>query len=417
MEKLKELGIKSLKFTEKYTKTDMIYLASGGSWLGLGQIVSVITVFLTSIAFANLLPKEAFGLYRYVLSIYNILIVSTLSGMDSAIGQSVARGYEGSLILGVKTKIKWGLLGSLASVIFSIYYYTQGNIQLALILCMVSVFVPFVESFDMYNSLLWGKKLFGTQTKYNIIRKILSLIVIVGTIFLTKNIYVIVSVYFLTTSIPALFFLYKTIKNHLDNKEVDPQVIKYGKDLSAIYIISLIMNELDKILIFHYLGAVDLAIYSLAVAPNDQIKGALKNLNSLAFPKFAQKTSEDIKQSILHKVILLGVLTSIMVLGYIVIAPLFFKIFFPKYLDSINYSQVLAVSLIGAVISSFLYSVLESQKAKRELYQYNFYSNAFNIVVLFPMVFYFGIWGAVFSRFIVRFFSAFLALKMIKKIS
>lgn len=417
MEKLKDFWIKSLKSAEKYTKTDMLYLASGGSWLGLGQAISVITVFLTSIAFANLLPKETFGLYRYILSIYNILIVSTLSGMDSAINQSVARGYEGSLILGVKTKIKWGLLGTLSSIIFSIYYYTQGNIQLALIFCMVSIFVPFAESFDMYNSLLWGKKLFGTQTKYNIIRKILSLMIMVGTIFLTKNIYIIISVYFLATSIPALFFLYKTIKNHLSNKEVDPHAIKYGKDLSAIYIISLVMNELDKILIFHYLGAIDLAIYSLAVAPNDQIKGALKNLNSLAFPKFAQKTSEDVRQSISHKVFLLGAMTSVMVIVYIAIAPIFFKVFFPKYLDSINYSQIIAISLIGAVISSFLYSVLESQKAKKELYQYNLYSNAFNILVLFPMVFYFGIWGAVFSRFIVRFFSAFLALKLIKKIS
>lgn len=416
MNKLKESAIKILKMLEKYTKTDMLYVAQGGSWLGLGQIVSMLSVFITSIAFADLLPKETFGTYKYVLSVLNILIVSTLTGMDSAISQSVARGYDGSFIKGVKTKIRWGFIGTISSIILAIYYYSQSNIELAIVFCIVSIFVPFGESFDMYNSLLWGKKLFNIQTQYNIVRKIISLVAIVCTLILTDNLYIILSVYFLVTVIPAGFFLYKTVKKYLSNKNEDESVIKYGKDLSAIYVISLIIGELDKILIFHYLGAIDLAVYAFAVAPNDQIKGVLKNLNSLAFPKFAQKNGDEIKSSISHKVLVLTILTATIILSYILIAPIFFKIFFPKYLISIRYSQILSISLIGAVISSFLYAILESQKARKQLWQYNIYGNIFNIIVLFPLVYYFGIWGAISSRFISRTFSAILAFRLVKKI-
>ena len=44
-----------------------------------------------------------------------------------------------------------------------------------------------------------------------------------------------------------------------------------------------------RILAFHYLGAVELAIYSFAIAPPEQIKGVFKFLGTLALPKFSKR--------------------------------------------------------------------------------------------------------------------------------
>lgn len=416
MEKLKTKIISLLRQSEKYTKTDMIYLAQGGSWLGLGQVVSMSAVFLTSIAFANLLPPETYGLYKYILSVTSIILITTLSGMDSAVTQAVARDYEGTLNVGVKTKIKWGVLGTSVSLFMAGYYYLQGNTELTLALCIVSLFVPFSESFDMYNSLLWGKKLFSAQTKYNIIRKIITLIILIGTLFVTKNILIIITAYFATLTIPAGFFFWRTVKKHLSNKNIDPEAVSYGKHLSAINIIGLVLGELDKILIFHFLGAVNLAIYSLATAPTDQIKGVMKNVNALAMPQFSNRTPAEIKKTIWHKVRILALASGAIVAGYIIISPFFFRIFFPKYLASIHYSQVLSVSLIPIVIAGFIYTALESQKAKKELYQYNSYTYIIGIVILFPLVYYFGIWGAIISRIISRLFTFAISSWLIRRI-
>ena len=183
----------------------------------------------------------------------------------------------------------------------------------------------------------------------------------IGTLLITSNLLIILLVYFATLTIPAGFFLLKSIKNHTASKEVDLESIPYGKNLSLISIVRIIASELDKILIFHYLGAVNLAVYALAVA------------------------------------------------------PLFFEIFFPKYLSAVIYSQALSVSIVGGVIISFFYTILESQKAKKELYQYNVYENIFSIVILFPLVYFYGIWGAVVSRFISRLFSLLLGIRLIKR--
>jgi O-antigen/teichoic acid export membrane protein len=405
MDTLKKKAVSGLKWLEKYTKTDMMYLAKGGFWLGLGQFVSSGSAFLMSVAFANLLSPESYGLYKFVLSINALILITTLAGMDSAITQAVARGYEGTLDVGVKAKMRWGLLGTLISFCVAAYYYAQGNMILTICFAIVGLFAPFTESLDAYNSLLWGKKLFSVQAKYNVINIVVILVTTTTTLFLTKNLYIILLAYFLALTIPNIFFLKRTRQLYKENDAVDPAATKYGKHLSVMYVISLVLAQLDKVLVFHYVGAADLAVYSLAVAPTDQIKGLLKNVNSLAIPKFSERTATDIKKNVWHKIWILMLGVSVLVCAYILLTPLFFHIFFPKYVASIRYSQALALSIIPVVVAGFLYTILESQKATKELYQYNIYSNIVNIIILFPLVYYYGIWGAIITRIVSRTFS------------
>lgn len=407
---------RSLKALEPYTKTDMVYLARGGFWLGIGQFFSSLSALLTSIAFANLLSPDAYGIYRYIISINALLLITTLSGMDSAVTQSVSRGYEGTLDIGVKTKIKWGVIGAIASFFIALYYFFQGNMMLAMGFSITAVFVPFVESFDMYNSMLWGKKLFDVQTKYNIIKKIIGLVSIVVAIILTKNIYIILGTYFISLTLPNIFFFFRTEKKHKKNNDIDSEAIKYGKNLSLINLLGLIVAEIDKVLVFQYVGASDLAKYTLAVAPTDQIKGLMKNINALAMPKFSQKSFSEIKSNIWKKILILGITTTSIVLIYIIVAPLFFNLFFPKYLTSVPYSQILSLSLIPVVIAGFLHTILESQKANKELYKYNIYSNLISIITLWPLVYVFGLWGAIISRVISRIFSVIYSIIILKRI-
>ncbi len=417
MKNLRESSVKGLRFLERYTKTDMVYLAKGGFWLGLGQVVSTGSAFLMSVAFANLLSPETYGIYKFVLSINSLILITTLTGMDSAVTQAVSRGYEGTIDPGFKAKMKWGVIGSIISFIIAVYYYTQGNVILAISFCVVSLFVPFTESTDIYNSLLWGKKLFNIQAKYNVINVLIILIVTTATLFFTHNLCWILIAYLLSLTIPNIFFLWKSKKTYQTNDNIDPEAIKYGKHLSGINIINLILTQLDKVLVFHYLGATNLAIYSLAIAPTDQLKGLLKNLNALAMPKFSKRTSQEIKSNIWNKTSALAFGTTLIVLLYIFFAPLLYRIFFPKYLSSIPYSQVMAVSVIFGVLAGLTYTILESQKATKELYKFNVFNNSISLISLFPLIYFYGMWGAVLSRLLTRIITYIYSIYLIKKLN
>jgi O-antigen/teichoic acid export membrane protein len=415
MDNIKKQAIKGLRWLEQYTKTDMVYLARGGSWLGLGQAISMGVAFLTSIAFANLLSPDTYGLYKYVLSLVAIITIPTLSGMDSAITRAVAQGFEGTIFLGLKEKIRFGVLSTAAGILTSLYYFIQGNKILGISFLIVGISVPLWESFDIYNALLNGKKLFGKIAKYYGLTQFLSFLAIIMTLLISKQVVFILLIYFVSNTIIRIVFFYKVIKEVKPNSVIDSKAISYGKHLSLMDIIGTFLGQFDKILIFHYLGAAELALYAIAIAPTEQIKGALKNIHTLALPRFSSAKKEDVRSSIFQKTIKLSFFIGIITLIYIVLAPYFFSLFFPKYVSAVLYSQIISVSVIGASLSMFLYTFLESHGEQRKLYQFNIYSNLINLAIVFLMIYYFGLWGAVISRMIIRFLLLGFSIYLVKK--
>jgi hypothetical protein len=148
---------------------DLAYVLKGGSFLTLGNFAAVFSNFILAFFFARLLPKEVYGTYSYILAWISVLGIFALPGMDRAIIQSVSKGFESSLILGLKKKIQYGVLGTLAALILGAYYSYNGNQILAWAFFVGAVFIPFVNSFKLYNAFLLGKKEFKTQTLYLIL--------------------------------------------------------------------------------------------------------------------------------------------------------------------------------------------------------------------------------------------------------
>lgn len=415
MQKIKEKIYRLLRWSEKYTKTDMVYLTHGGFWINLWQIISSASAFFLAIAFANLLPKETFGVYKYILSVCGILAIPTLSGINTAVIQAVARGYEGSLIPGLKTKIRWGLFGGLASLILAIYYYFQGNSTLSVCFLISSVFLPIMDSFAIYDSLLQGKKLFSISSRYGIISQIIAGIIMIATLFLTKNIFIIVLAYFLPWTAVRFVFLKITLKKFQPNQNEDSKTISYGKHLSLIGVLNTIASYLDRLLVFQLLGAVELAVYSIAIAFPENIRNFLKFIQPLALPKFANQNKKEIKQYIFKKMEKLAILLIVIILLYILTAPLIFKILMPKYQESIFYSQIFSFSLIYFVIALPV-SALQAQMEQKKLYQFYTTTSIFQILILLPAAYFFGIMGIVIARLISRIFQVIFIIFIIKKI-
>src|SRR3989344_3716746 len=126
----------------EFLKTDLLYTLKGGSVLTLNNLISTAISFTLAIFFARLLPKEVYGTYSYILAWVSVLGIFALPGMDTAVIQSVSRGFESSLVLGLKKKIRYGTLGTLAALIIGGYYLYNGDQTLATIFFISAVFIP-----------------------------------------------------------------------------------------------------------------------------------------------------------------------------------------------------------------------------------------------------------------------------------
>ena len=111
-----------LRWSEKYTKTDMVYLVNGGFWLNINQGVTSFSGLVMAIALGNILSPEIYGTYKFVLSVMTLLCIFSLNGMSNAIIRAVAMGAEKTIYDSIRTKMRWSVIGLAISIITSTFY-------------------------------------------------------------------------------------------------------------------------------------------------------------------------------------------------------------------------------------------------------------------------------------------------------
>jgi len=395
-------------------KTDLKYLARGSFWLLSNYVVTTILTFLLAVAFANLLPKDTFGNYRFVLSLAAIIGGFSLSGLHLAVIRDVSRGVHSLLRDSFKTQLRWGLVVLTISLCVSLYYLLKENNALALSLLSVGIFLPIISSSLIYSSFWEGRKNYKKVALYSII----TTLVYSGTLFIviqfTTSVPIIVFFYFATQACCAYLFYRISLKSDTGEKTETQTTINFGKHLSFLNILSTIAAQLDKILIFKYLGAPELAVYVLSQIPLTQTRAIFKQIAQTVYPKYSARTISDIRSTIYHKMFLFTIPLVLVVLVYILLAPHIFNIFFPKYTEAILYSQVAMLSLIFFQKKLIAYAAL-AHASKKQLYAIAIYPSLLKIILLLILLPQYGIWGAIFTEIIIQILGLFSSLFMLRR--
>lgn len=386
-----------LRSSEKYFKTDMVYLAKGGFWLVVGQLIVSGVSFGLSVAFANLLEPDVYGTYRYILTIFNFLAIPTLTGINVALMRAAAQGMENSLLLSFKTRLLWGFLGTLAGLAVALYYLAQGAVSLALNLFIISLFVPLFYSFEVYSYFLRGKKLFKQYALYHALSLAIPALILIGMLFFGGNLTVLLVSYFLPYTILKGLFLYLTVQKHMRDSVYDPEVISYGKHLSAMGIFSIVAQNIDKFLLWHFLGGAQLAVYTIALAPISNIEAIIGKLDTLIFPKIAERGIGELRKNVYRKGARLFFYIAVIVGVYILLAPFLYSLLFPQYLESIRYSQALSFTLLLSLPIMFVSTIFTAHAKIREKYYLSFIGPSVKIALFAILIPLYGIWGIVLS--------------------
>jgi O-antigen/teichoic acid export membrane protein len=189
----------------------------------------------------------------------------------------------------------------------------------------------------------------------------------------------------------------------------------FSKHMSLLNIIGAISDQLDKILMWHFFGAKELAIYSFATIPTTQIKGYLKSIFTLAFPKLAVQNDEITKKTLPAKIFKLTLIVAVGIIAYIFLAPFFYKLLFPQYLESINYSRLYFLTLLFFPVTT-INQLLIARAKKRDLYMVQFLTPAVKIISLIALVPIMGIYGAIYAQFIATMAGAILLYYFFRKL-
>lgn len=413
LKKPKDSFLKLLRWSEKYTKTDMIYMVKNGFWLIASSAVSMCSAFILSWSFANLLPKEVYGQYKYIVSVLTLLAMTTLNGMGTAISRASARGMDGSIDEAVRTEKRWGIIGGLLCAGIALFYFWRGDAALALAFGIAAPFVPFINVYILYSAVVYGKQLFSLGFRYELITNLSNAALMITALLLTGKLWLLILPFLFTNTFMqrGLFaHMKKTLKL---NTVKDPEAVSHGKHMSLIYAIATTAQYLDQLLVFNYLGPAQLAIYNMALAPTEQLKGIFKLIGPLAFPKMAQAKPEELRKSIYAKTLKYGILIAIPISAFIALAPFLYSILFPQYMESVGYARWFALSLF--LSASFVpITMLQAHGRIQEQYHLNIGASFFQIVCLLVGAQFFGLPGVVASRILKRVLDLVLGLYLVK---
>ncbi len=398
-----------LRWSEKYTKTDMVYLAHGGFWSSIGTFVTAFSSFILSLAFANLIPAAVYGTYKYAISIGSIFNAFTLTGLETAVTAAVARGKEGVLKQAAITNLWWSIPSSLAAVIGSVYYFAHANSTFGMALLCIAFLQPLTVSVNLGAAFLVGKKSFKELATFYTVDNLLPALALIGVMAVSKNALIIIAVYFVANLLTTAAMYVYVLWRFTPNDEKDDTAITYGKHLSAMNVLANVADNFDKILTFHFLGAAQLAMYSFALALPSQTKLITKPINSLIFPKFAARDDDELRQSMGQKTLRFFILGATMFVVYIIIAPVFFRFFYPQYLNAVFLSQIYAVSFL-ATAAVPMGTFLSSKQKVRAQYYINIISSIFQLVSAVVGMILAGLLGLILARVATRLVSACLAM-------
>ena len=377
--------------------------------MNLAEVITSVAGLGLAVAFANLLPPETYGTFKFVIAFVGILSIPTLNGMNTALVRAVAQGNEGTFYPILKTKLKWGVWGALGALFLAGYYFYNDNSVLGFSFLLMAGFIPFLKTVNIWMQYLNGKKNFKALAQHQSSMKILMVAIMISALFFTQNLFIILFIHFAANTLIRAVIMLLTLKKFPPNTQKDPPSIGYGKHLSLMGILGPISQQIDKILMFHFLGPVQLAIYTFSLRPINELKKPLQNLSKLSFPKLSQRNIGELRKSLPRKMLELLLVLVPIVFFYILIAPYFYQFLFPQYIEAIAYSRIFALSLL--LFPRFLMGqTLTAHASKKQLYILRTATPAFKIILLLILLPFWGIWGAITALVATEIFSLFLLL-------
>lgn len=384
------------------------------SYLYLANTVTSIGGFVVVLLLANSLDQSEYGYYKYVFSITGTLgVLSLTGGFRNTVLQSVAKAADGVVPHLFRRNLPLSLPMLLGGITACIWYVGRGNDILGYGILITTFFTILGNNGVIAYGYLNGRRLYLRLLLLQCIQVCVNVLALFIVLRVTNNVLVIIAVSAATTGIVlTLFYFY--VQNLLRNKVTDTLINSFGKHLSIMSMISTVMVNIDSIFIFKMLGAEALALYALATPFVDRLIGFLKATYYYILPTFTAQGPQNAYRSLYKKSIVVTAFSLVIYFLYYAFAPIFFELFFPRYIDSVELTRLFALTIpviaFGILFDAFLDSLIEA----RRKYIVKLSVTSIRLVTLILFIPHFGIPGVIWSEIIARFLGTCITIILIE---
>lgn len=387
-----------ISFFKQLIGVDIFYFSSKFSWLMYDNFIKLGLSLLVSIIFVRLTSQETYGSYTFLISIFSILMVTTLPGMNASMYRAICQNKDGSYIKSIKEMLKWGGLGSLILIGIAIYYFYSGQTNISIILLISSLIYPFFYPFRLWVGFLQAKTKFKKYFIYNSFVQIIISSVLILSIILSKGNLLIIFISFILITSLSHKVVSIWVKKEINNSLVDKNLLKSSYKLFIPALFSQLYDHLDKIILVIYFGPKMLAIYAVAVLIANAIRSFTGMAIRIYLPKMYKSDINYLKLFIKKyiPIIILGIGAGLLCVAFLLpyLIPFLYS---NEYASSVIYAQLYLLVVPFHILTGITSQVLI------KLCKENSYSMSLGIAGIINLCGYFilipllGIIGAIIS--------------------
>jgi O-antigen/teichoic acid export membrane protein len=379
------------------------------------QIIQRISGLATTYFLVRYLSQDDFGAYHFILTTVAILTSLVFPGLNSAVLQSVARGFTGTARKALSLMLKGSIAASLVLAGAAFYYYfIESSIQMASGFMIAAVIFPLSNAMTVWKSILAGREEFGKSLKVEGFGAMAgSAMIIASTLLFPGNLFIPLA---LTLGVLAILNIFMTVKTVIPASGSEEEgCIVYGKKISLYIAVNIVAMHIDKMLLYLFLSPSALAIYIAAQKIPELTKGALQNLAAALMPRFArhEKYTRRIDRAMNIFSLVFGI--AILIFAFTLLPWMIEIIFGEEYLSAIPYSQALVCSLIIGQLARLRMTFVRSRMDDRSFRDFTLAMSVTRISLALVLIPFFGITGAVITVFAGRIASSIMAFTIMRK--
>ncbi len=406
--------LRLLRWSERYTKVDMVYLFRGGAILSAADAGLAIVSLALSTLIAAYVPKDIYGIYRYVLSVAGIAAAFSLTGMNTAVTRAVALGHEGAFAKSLRVQLRYAVLQFLIAAAVAAYYFVKENTAYGIAFTVVAVLAPLSGVANTYTAYLNGKKDFPRMALWRTESGLLNAAAMAGAVLFAPSLVGLTLAYCFSVFAVNAWLLWRTFRVYKPNRVATAEDLSYGKHLSIMNGVNTLASQLDSILIYHLLGPVQLALYTFATLIPERARSSFSFLPSLIIPRLAGRSRAEIRATLNQRTWLAIGAGVVLMLVYCAAVPFIFALFFPTYLDAVPYAVAAGFIILVTAGAKYGGTAMMAEGAYKPLYYASLATPAVKTVLSLACIPFFGIWGAIAARVIAGAFGGVLSYLLLQ---
>jgi O-antigen/teichoic acid export membrane protein len=333
---------------------------SSGFWQLLSIVCISLSSFLAAVVLSHLFTPEEYGVYRYILAWTILSSFFTLSGANFAVTQATLDGAPGTLFSTIKARLILGVFGALFFAGLAGYYLFQGNTELALLFAIYAPFVAISEGLTSHLGYFLGKKELRTNFLFEVSTNVLVTLFVICGVFLYGSVLVALVVSFTVTFLLRLFGTLYVLRKIPRNARSE-NVLHYSAKLTLFNMFEVAAQFLDKVIVFHFLGAAGLAFYVFTVIFVDQIRELLRVIiwKNIILDKEAISIF-----GFANLRMVVSVCAVVLFVVYAALAPTLYEVFFPKYTSVVFASAIYALSFFTVYMYIPMYRYQQERRTR-----------------------------------------------------